>query len=67
MIDRRVLFDAIAYLDLVYESLSVLKFEKAKLYIIRGIGIVAIRTLGTQVLPNKERNLSIRNQKVFKY
>ena len=31
------------------------------------IGVVAIGTLGTQALPNKERNLSIRNQKVFKY
>ena len=32
-----------------------------------GAGVVAIGTLGTQALPNKERNLSIRNQKVFKY
>ena len=31
------------------------------------IGVVAIGTLGTQALPDKERNLSTRNQKVFKY
>ena len=31
------------------------------------IGVIAIGTLGTQALPNKERNLSIRNQKVLKY
>ena len=31
------------------------------------IGVDAIGTLGTQALPNKERNLSIRNQKVFNY
>ena len=31
------------------------------------IGVVAIGTLGTQALPDKERNLSIRNQKVFMY
>jgi len=34
---------------------------------IASIGVVAIVTLGTQALPNKERNLSIRDQKVFKY
>ena len=31
------------------------------------IGVVAIGTLGTWALPDKERNLSIRNQKVLKY
>ena len=31
------------------------------------IGVVAIGTLGTQALPDKERNLSTRNQKLFKY
>ena len=31
------------------------------------IGVVAIGTLGTQALPDKERNLSIRNQKVSKF
>ena len=29
------------------------------------IGVVAIGTLGTQALPNKERNLFIRNQKIL--
>ena len=31
------------------------------------IGVVAIGTMGTKVLPDKERNLSTRNQKVLKY
>ena len=31
------------------------------------IGVVTIGTLGTWALPDKERNLSIRNQKVLKY
>ena len=41
-------------------------FQQHILYA-KTIGVVAIGTLGTQALPNKERNLSIRNQKVFKY
>ena len=31
------------------------------------IGVVAIGTLGTWALPDKERNLSARNQKVLMY
>ena len=31
------------------------------------IGIAAIGALGTKAPPDKERNLSIRNQKVLKY
>ena len=34
---------------------------------LNSIGVVAIGTLGTWALPDKERNLSIRNQKVLKY
>ena len=36
------------------------------MYYISIIGVVAIGTLGTQALPNKERNLSIRNHFKFK-
>ena len=31
------------------------------------IGVAAIGTMGTKAPPDKERNLSIRNQKVLKY
>ena len=35
--------------------------------VLKSVGVVAIGTLGTWALPDKERNLSIRNQKVLKY
>ena len=46
--------------------ISILKSTLSYWYILC-IGVVAIGTLGTWALPDKERNLSARNQKVFKY
>ena len=36
-------------------------------FITLSIGVAAIGTMGTKAPPDKERNLSIRNQKVLKY
>ena len=57
----------IHYEQNLWKSSSEYSCRTQPMIIAKTIGVVAIGTLGTQALPNKERNLSIRNQKVFKY
>ena len=53
-------------LTLELHALYILLVSEFYLTLIFSIGVVAMGTLGTKALPDKERNLSTRNQKVLK-